>query len=84
MNIYVGNLPYRAEEEELRKTFEAYGEVSSVNIIKDKFTGESRGFGFVVMASDDDGQAAIDGLNGQDFGGRRLNINVARSRDDRD
>jgi RNA recognition motif-containing protein len=83
MNIYVGNLSYDATDDDLRKAFEAFGEVSSVNVIRDKNTGRSRGFGFVEMASEETGQAAIDGLNGSELLGRNLNINVARPRNDR-
>jgi RNA recognition motif-containing protein len=78
MNIYVGNLPRTISEEELRKAFEAHGEVSSVAVIKDKFSGEPRGFGFVEMPNDANGQAAIDALNGQNLGGRNLTVNIAR------
>jgi RNA recognition motif-containing protein len=78
MNIYVGNLPRSSSEEELRKAFEAHGEVASCAIIKDKFTGESRGFGFVEMPNDAHGQIAINALNGTDFSGRPLNVNVAK------
>ena len=80
MNIYVGNLPYRTDENELRQAFEAYGEVTGINIIKDRFTGESRGFAFVEMANDDEGQAAVDALNGQEFSGRTLTVDKARPR----
>jgi RNA recognition motif-containing protein len=83
MNIYVGNLPHRTTDSELREAFEAYGTVSSVAIIKDKFTGNSRGFGFVEMPENSEGEAAIEGLNGQDFGGRALTVNEARPREER-
>ena len=83
MNLYVGNLSYQTTETELRAAFEGYGEVSSVTIIKDKFTGQSRGFGFVEMASDEQAQAAIDGLDGSDLGGRNLKVNKAKPREDR-
>lgn len=83
MNIYVGNLSFQTSEEDIRTAFEAHGEVSGVNIIRDKFSGESRGFGFVEMPSDEEAQAAIAGLNGTDFGGRSLNVNQARPRTDR-
>ena len=79
-NIYVGNLPFTTTEQELQQLFEAHGAVSEVNIIRDKFSGESRGFGFVEMPTDDEAQAAIAGLNGSDFGGRSLNVNQARPR----
>ena len=81
MNIYVGNLAYGATEEDLRAAFSQYGEVQKVTIIKDKLSGESRGFGFVEMASNDEGQAAIDGLNGADVKGRALKVNEARPRE---
>jgi RNA recognition motif-containing protein len=82
MNIYVGNLPYDVTEEELQKAFSAFGSVQTVKIIKDMYSGKSKGFGFVEMPSKDDGQAAIDGLNGKDFKGRTLNVNQARPRSD--
>ena len=82
MNIYVGNLSYNTAEDELRQQFEAYGEVVSVNIIKDKFSGESRGFGFVEMASQDEAQTAIAELNGKELNGRPMNVNEARPRND--
>jgi RNA recognition motif-containing protein len=82
MNIYIGNLSHSTTEGELRQAFESYGEISNVNIIKDKFTGESRGFGFVEMPNQDEAKAAIDGLNGQELGGRTLNVNEARPRSD--
>jgi RNA recognition motif-containing protein len=83
MNIYVGSLSYEVTEEELMEAFQAFGTVESVNIIKDKFTGRSRGFGFVEMPAKDEAQAAIDGMNGQELKGRRLNVNKARPRSDR-
>jgi len=83
MNIYVGNLSFQTTDEEIRQAFEAHGEVSSVNIIRDKFSGESRGFGFVEMPSDDEAQAAIANLNGTELSGRALNVNQARPRTDR-
>jgi RNA recognition motif-containing protein len=78
MNIYVGNMSYNVTEEDLRGAFEAFGKVDSVAIIKDKYSGESKGFGFVEMPSAAEGQAAIDGLNGKEFKGRTLTINEAR------
>lgn len=83
MNIYVGNLPFEISEDELRETFEQFGEVSSAKIITDKFSGKSRGFGFVEMTHDDQAQAAIEQLNGTDFQGRELNVSMARPRSDR-
>jgi RNA recognition motif-containing protein len=83
MNIYVGNLPHATTESELREAFEEYGAVSSAAVIKDKFTGDSRGFGFVEMANDAEAQNALQGLNGQDLGGRTLKVNEARAREQR-
>jgi RNA recognition motif-containing protein len=80
MNIYVGNLSYDTTEDQLRQVFEGFGQVSSVNIITDKFSGESRGFGFVEMSDQGEAQAAISGLNGQELNGRALNVNEARPR----
>ncbi len=78
MNIYVGNLSFEATEDQLRQMFGAYGEVTSASIVKDKFSGESRGFGFIEMAGKTEAIAAIKGLNGQDLNGRTLNVNEAR------
>lgn len=78
MRIYVGNLPYAATEDEIRQLFEAHGPVASASIIKDKFSGQSKGFGFVEMEASGDAQGAIDALNGTEIHGRRLNINEAR------
>ena len=78
MNIYVGNLAHQTTEDELRAAFEEFGQVESAKIIQDKFTGESRGFGFVEMPSNEEAQKAIDELNGKDLGGRALNVNQAR------
>ena len=83
MNIYVGNIAFDATEEDLRQLFGAYGEVTSAAIIKDRYSGESRGFGFVEMTNAPEAQAAIAGLNGKDFKGRALNVNEARPREDR-
>ncbi len=83
MNIYVGNLSHDATEDDLRQAFEAFGQVESVNIIKDKFSGESRGFGFVEMPSKQEAQKAIEEMNGQDLAGRAVNVNEARPRTNR-
>jgi RNA recognition motif-containing protein len=83
MNIYVGNLPREANEEDLKEAFEAFGQVTSAKIITDKFTGESRGFGFVEMPNSPEAQSAISGLDGKDLKGRALRVNEARPRDDR-
>jgi len=82
MKIYVGNLSYEVTEEELRQEFEAFGEVTSVDIITDKYSGRPRGFGFVEMASVSEGQAAITGLNGKTLKDRTLVVNAARPRSD--
>ncbi len=80
MNIYVGSMSYNVTEEELKEAFEAFGEVESVRIIKDMYSGRSKGFGFVEMPSKAEAQSAIDGLNGKELKGRTLNVNEARSR----
>jgi len=80
MNIYVGNLSRDVTDDELRQAFEAFGEVTSATVIKDKFSGQSRGFGFVEMAGKAEAEAAIQGMNGKDLKGRTLNVNVARPR----
>ena len=83
MNIYVGNLSRDVSTEDLRQAFEAHGEVSSVNIIKDKYSGEPRGFGFVEMPDKAEAQTAIENLNGKDLLGQQMNVNEARPRTDR-
>lgn len=80
MKIYVGNLSYEVTEEDLKHALEPFGQVESVAIIKDKHSGQSKGFGFVEMASKAEGQSAIDGLNGKELKGRTLNVNEARPR----
>jgi RNA recognition motif-containing protein len=80
MNIYVGNLPREATEDDLRQAFEAFGQVSSAKIITDKFTGDPRGFGFVEMSNSTEAQAALTGLDGKDLKGRTLRVNEARPR----
>jgi RNA recognition motif-containing protein len=80
VNIYVGNLSFDTTEDGLRDAFESFGEVTSASIIKDKFSGKSRGFGFVEMSSNAEAQAAIEALNGKDLDGRMLNVNEARPR----
>jgi RNA recognition motif-containing protein len=81
MNIYVGNLSYQCGDEDLRQAFSAYGAVDSANVIMDKFTGRSRGFGFIEMPDDDEGRAAIAGLNGKDHMGRALKVNEAQPKE---
>ncbi len=83
MNIYVGNLAYTVTEDELREAFAAFGEVSRANVIMDRDTGRSKGFGFVEMPDDSQAEAAIAGLNEQSLGGRAIRVNEARPRDDR-
>ncbi len=80
MNIYVGNLSWEVTEDDLRKTFEAFGKVESVNVIMDKFSGKSKGFGFVDMPSREEAQAAIQGTNGKELKGRNITVNEARPR----
>ncbi|EGB14322.1 RNP-1 like RNA-binding protein [Pseudodesulfovibrio mercurii] len=82
-NIYVGNLPWSATEDEVRAAFEAHGQVSSVKLIEDRETGRPRGFGFVEMADDAAALDAIEALDGKDFGGRNLKVNEAKPREPR-
>ena len=83
MNIYVGNLSRQVSDSELKDLFAEFGEVTKVNIIMDKFTGESRGFGFVEMATDEEAEKAIAELNGKDVQGRTITVSVAKPRTDR-
>jgi RNA recognition motif-containing protein len=83
MNIYVGNLSFEVSEENLRQAFEPFGQVSSASIVKDKYSGQSRGFGFVEMPDRNEAQEAIKNLNGKELLGRNLNVNEARARTDR-
>ncbi len=80
MNIYIGNLSFETTEDELRQAFQGFGDVSTVKIIADKFSGKSRGFAFVEMSEKDEALAAISGLNGQELNGRELNVNEAKPR----
>ena len=82
-NIFVGNLSFNTSEDELRQIFEAYGQVERVSILTDRETGRSRGFGFVEMTNPEEGEKAITGLNGSQFGGRTINVNEARPKADR-
>jgi RNA recognition motif-containing protein len=82
MNIYVGNLSRNVTEDDLRQAFEAFGQVASVTVIKDKYSGESKGFGFVEMPAKAEALSAIEGLNGKDLKGLKLNVNEARPRSD--
>ena len=80
MNIYVGNLNYNISEDELKEVFEKYGEVTSAKIISDKYSGRSKGFGFIEMSNDNDADEAIENLDGVDVKGRNLKVNKARER----
>jgi len=83
MKIYVGNLSYSTSEDDIRTAFSAFGAVNTCDVIMDRGTGRSKGFGFVEMGVDTEGQAAIDALNGKDLDGRSLNVNVAKPREER-
>lgn len=83
MNIYVGNLPYSMDDNELRASFSEFGAVQSASVVKDKFTGRSRGFGFVEMPDAAAGNQAIEAMNGRNLGGRPLVVNEARPREER-
>ncbi|TDJ14696.1 MAG: RNA-binding protein [Gammaproteobacteria bacterium] len=82
MNIYVGNLPYSVSEDDLRAAFADFGEVSSANVIMDRMSGQSKGFGFVEMPSDSEAEEAINALNDSAFNGRNIKVNQARPRND--
>ena len=82
MNIYAGNLSWELNEDELRQLFEEFGEVSSASIIKDKFSGRSKGFGFIEMPNKEEAESAINSLNGKEVKGRNLKVNEARNRTD--
>ncbi|MBU1226179.1 MAG: RNA-binding protein [Actinobacteria bacterium] len=83
MRLYVGNLPFNVNSEDLEQMFSEYGEVTSSQVISDRETGRSRGFGFVELATDEAGRKAIEEMDGKDSGGRRLTVNVAREREER-
>ena len=83
MNIYVGNLSYQTTEDELRDLFAEFGDIVSAKLIVDKFTGQSKGFGFVEMSNNSEAQKAMDELNGRDVNGRSVTVNQARPRQDR-
>lgn len=84
MNIFIGNLNFTLSEDELREVFEEYGEVGSAKIITDKYSGRSKGFGFVEMANDEQANQAIEALNGSSLKGRDINVNQARERSNDD
>ena len=81
--LYVGNISFRSTETDLEDAFAAYGTVQSVNVITDRETGRSKGFAFIEMGNDQEAQAAIEGLDGADVGGRNIKVSVARPRPDR-
>ncbi len=83
MNIYVGNLSFDMKEEDLQKTFEAFGKVASATIVRDKYSGQPRGFGFVEMPDADEARTAIANLNGKEVLGRQMNVNEAKPRPER-
>jgi RNA recognition motif-containing protein len=83
MNLYVGNFPFNTTEEDLNNAFSQFGTVVKVNIVKDRDRGTSKGFGFVEMSSDSEGEAAVAGLNGKDFNGRTLKVNEAHAQGER-
>ena len=83
MNIYVGNLPYSVTESDLKEAFSEFGEVPSVRLVSDKFSGQSKGFGFVEMPNDSEADAAIKALNESSFKGRNIKVNQAKPREDR-
>lgn len=83
LNIYVGNLPYSVNEDDLRNLFSEFGEVSNAHVISDRDTGRSKGFGFVEMDNSEDGQKAIEALDGSDLSGRNIRVNEAKPREDR-
>ncbi len=80
MKIYIGNVSYNTTEDQIRQAFENFGETTSVNMITDRDSGRPKGFGFVEMSNEEQGQAAIDGLNGTEFDGRTVKVNEARPR----
>ena len=82
MNIFVGNLPWSATEDDLQREFSAHGQVESATIIKDRVTNKSRGFGFVIMNNEAEAKAAVQAMNGKDFAGRPLTVNEAKPRSD--
>ena len=81
MNIYVGNLDFKVNEQDLEQVFAEFGQVESVKIITDKYSGRSKGFGFVIMDDDSEANSAIEALDGKDLSGRTLRVNEARARD---
>jgi RNA recognition motif-containing protein len=83
MNIYISNLSFDVNDSDLRELFEEYGQVSSAKVITDKFSGKSRGFGFVEMPSEEEGKKAIEELNQAEYDGKTINVSVAKPREDR-
>ena len=83
MNLFIGNLSFQTTDEDLRLAFSAFGEIKSVTVLKDKYTNQSRGFGFVEMSNDEEAKKAIEGLNGKPINGRTINVGEARPREDK-
>jgi RNA recognition motif-containing protein len=83
MNIYIGNLAYTVSEDDLRDAFSEFGQVNSANIITDKFSGRSKGFGFVEMSNDSEAREAIESMNNKDWKGRNITVNEAKPREER-
>ena len=83
MKLYVGNLPYNVTDDDLRETFAAFGEIGEVTLISDKFSGQSKGFGFIEMPNNSEADAAIKALNETDYKGRNIKVNQAKPREDR-
>ena len=81
MNLYIGNLPYGVTEEDIRAKFSEFGELAKIDLIMDRFTGESKGFGFIEYASNSDADKAIKSMNGAQFGGRILKVNQSKPKD---
>jgi RNA recognition motif-containing protein len=81
MNLYIGNLPYGVTEDDIRTKFSEFGELANVNLVMDRFTGESKGFGFIEYASNSDADKAIKSMNGAQFGGRALKVNQAKPKE---
>jgi RNA recognition motif-containing protein len=81
MNLYIGNLPYGVTEDDIRAKFSEFGELASIDLVMDRFTGESKGFGFIAYASNSDADKAIKTMNGAQFGGRTLKVNQAKPRE---
>jgi len=80
--VYVGNLPYSFGQEELKEAFSSFGEITEATVVADKYSGRSKGFGFVTFADDESAKKAIEEMNGKEFGGRELKVNEAKPREE--